>query len=132
MRMHSMLAHYVVKFSHISSLVFNSFFEVQLTNNQNVHFHCYRLPFNYSTPITYPIAHTLQCLQTYWFLNYQGIGLCLYIGICFLIITLINEVKRELKNLSEMNKAEQNRDEIRKKFGEFIQLHAETKQLSFY
>ena len=73
----------------------------------------------------------VQFIQVCSFLNSTVVSLSLYLGACFLIITLINVVKKDLRNLGEMNGIEKNLGEIKNKFDEFIQFHAETKQLSF-
>lgn len=72
-----------------------------------------------------------QLIQVCSLLNSTVVTLSLYLGACFLIITLINEVKKDLEKLCEMNEIEENLGEIKNKFDNFIQFHAETKQLSF-
>lgn len=104
---------------------------IRIFNLDFMFFHFNRLPFDSSKPVVFYTMFVVQYLQVTVLLNSTVITLSLYLGACFFIITLINEVKKDLKNLGEMNEIENNFGEIKNKFDAFIQFHAETKQLSF-
>lgn len=97
------------------------------------------MPFEWRAPIPYIIAVTFQVVTGSHTAVIYVITTLLYVGLCAFLTTFVTELEEELQ-LFEMDNIHQidnnqtrlneKRVAIKKKLCEFIQLHADTTQLS--
>lgn len=91
-----------------------------------------RLPFDWTNPIGYLIAVTIEyiILGYEYLINACNIGLG--IGAYWIAISTTKEIQRILRSIKYKIHAKNNQsnDELKNLFSEFIEVHAVTKQLS--
>lgn len=103
------------------------------------HFFCYRLPYNWRSPIPFFISMIAETIETY-FMGVFAISSCsMIIGACMFLMLFCTDFQQCLKSLTkeiEQNAyggealPNMNLDKIRKKYYEVIQFHADIRQLS--
>lgn len=89
-----------------------------------------RLPFDWQNPLGYVIAFILQYILTFnLFVTVLGI-LIFGAAICSMLISLVEDMKRDLDTLKASARAKCARREILMKFCHLIELHSNEQQLS--
>lgn len=99
--------------------------------NQNIPFSFARLPFNWKTPFGYFIAMVIFAEVTFYILCCGVIGVCLLVGSCWLIQTIVQDISHDVNDFNVSKKKwNQNRMEMKIKFNNFIDDFSYAKQLS--
>lgn len=87
-------------------------------------------PFNWKNPFGYLVACALQYILIRYLFIF--VVFCVYfeIGFYFLLVSIADDIKRCIKSLNQNAKSKRKRLKLSKEFGDFIQFHSHTKQLS--
>lgn len=90
---------------------------------------CLRLPFDWKTPIGYPIAGLLDTFTIMVMAHVSVCAIGLFIGYFGLMMSLGQNIQRKFFDLSENYKFEKNDVEISNDIRDVIHFHSEIKQL---
>lgn len=90
-----------------------------------------RLPFNWHTKFGYLLAMIIFAEVTFYILYCGVVGVCLLLGSCWLIQTIVQDVAHDVDALNvPKRKWNQNRMEMKTTFNNFINVFSSAKQLS--
>lgn len=89
-----------------------------------------RLPYNWRTPLGYLVTLIIQTVASLSCILSIVPAICLLVGLCWLIISFVEDVTNDLNALNIGQNTERSRRIMKERFCSIIQLHMELKQLS--
>lgn len=92
--------------------------------------YCFRLPYDWKSPIGYLVAIFAQFLSIRFPIQYIGFFFAFAFSAFMFGISSVKDLKDKLHSINGMTGNKKSRRKMYKKFSEFIRTHANTKQLS--
>lgn len=89
-----------------------------------------RLPYDWKNPYGYMVAVVAQLLWASFAFTYIGCVLALSFGCFMFSLAMIKILKNDLHSIDKMARDKNSRSDMYKKLCEFLETHANTKQLS--
>lgn len=74
------------------------------------------------------LLNDMFTVSHYFVLQSVIINLCYFMGVCEFMMAFTRDMEQELNAINECNKDEDSECEVKKRMGDFIQLHADIKE----